>query len=78
MKISKAEMRILVKHFKALIERDVVGITATDAREIVHNFFMEVGQPEAGHDFSTAVHKYQRSPKMTKMIEEYDKNELGW
>lgn len=78
MKISKAELRILVKHFKELVEVDIVGITATDARSAVGDWLMEVGQAKASQDFERLVHNYQTSPKIRKMQEKYDNVNSGW
>lgn len=74
MKISKAELRILVKHFKELVEQDVVGITSTDARSVVGDWLMEVGQEDASKNFEHEVWKYQSSAKIKKQIADYNDN----
>lgn len=65
-------MRILVKHFKELVEKDIVGITSTDARNTVRDWLIEVSQEQAGNDFEHAVWKYQSSPKLKKQEEDYN------
>lgn len=64
MKMSKAETRILVKHFKKLVEKDVVGITVSDARNTVFDWLNEIGQVQTANDFQGAVHKYETSAKV--------------
>lgn len=70
MKISKAETRILVRHFKELVEMDLNGITCSDARNTVTDWLREIGQPDVADDFSRMVYRYQDSPKIRKLEQE--------
>lgn len=72
MRISKAETRLLVKEFKKLVERDIVGITVSDARNTVRQWLETVGQLDAAQDFANEVYKYQTSDKIAKREDEYN------
>lgn len=75
MKITSNEITELIKGFKQLVEMDINGITSTDARNTVTEWLVSAGQYELAEKFSTQVYKYQVSPRVTKMLDDYTSNE---
>ena len=65
------ELKTLIKHFKELVELDIVGITSTDARNTITSWLEEIGQEENAWKFDSEVYKYQSSPKIVKEQMEY-------
>ncbi len=62
----------LIKQFQGLVRTDVVGITSTDARDTITNWLRDIGEKDKATRFEYQVYKYQTSPKIRKLEEEYD------
>lgn len=70
--MTQRELKVLIKHFKELVEQDTVGITSTDARNTITSWLEEIGQENNAWKFDLAVYTYQSSPKITKAMMEYN------
>lgn len=70
--MTQRELKVLIKHFKELVEQDIAGITSTDARNTITSWLEEIGQENNAWKFDLAVYTYQTSPKIAKMEKEYN------
>ena len=76
--MTEKELNKLIKGFKELAELDIVGITTSDARNIVSQWLVDIGQLGHARKFTDKVLTYQNSKKLDKMRIAYDKQERGW
>lgn len=71
-KLSDKDITRLIAGFKDLAEQDIVGITSSDARNAVTTWLEEIGEISHAERFGHQVWKYQTSPKIKKMMREYN------
>ena len=71
-KITNKELQVLIKHFKVLVEADVVGITSSDARETIDTWLRDIGEEDTAEMFSREILNYQLSPKIKKLESQYN------
>lgn len=69
--MTQRELKTLIKYFNELVELDIIGITATDARNTITSWLEEIGQEENAWKFDEAIFKYQLSPRIVKEQLEY-------
>lgn len=60
----------LIDEFKGLVEQDVVGITASDARNTITTWLREVATDKQARRFRERILEYQFSQKIQKLIKE--------
>ncbi len=73
MAVTKKDISILVKHFKGLIEKDVVGVTSADAIDTVYSWLLDIGQVDMAQKFNNDAYNYYTSPKVQNMVTKYNK-----
>jgi hypothetical protein len=59
MAITKVEIKALMREFEALVEADVNGITASDARRSVATWLYRLNRDDLASYFEASVLKYQ-------------------
>jgi hypothetical protein len=73
--MNKQQINQLIKEFKILVQDDVSGITAADARNTIFTWLISIGESELAIKFEDAIYQYQVGPKIRKMEEAYNKSD---
>lgn len=62
----------LITAFKQLVDDDIVGITSSDARNLMTQWLHDIGESKQAERFSHQVWKYQNSPAFEKKYRDYN------